>query len=315
MPTFLAGYYVDESKIGQIKDMVSKNDQSDVSVVDMFYNEAKKELYCILDAPDEIAIKNYHTKINLMRDLLVMAVEPILTQNRQNREKFKIIGEMSTRLAHDLRNPLSIIKNTVEIIETKQDLNAEDRDICYDRIHRAIDRISHQIDNVLDFVRPTQTSFEKNLLNNILSSAIERIAKPDTIKIIMPTNLVYAVCDFTKLEVVFINLIMNSIQAIANSGQIEIKFIEDDKNTSIQISDTGCGIPQDVLPKIFEPLFTTKRTGTGLGLPSCKQIIEEHYGTIKVSSEMGSGTTFTLVLPKNKFIAAREPATKLVRAR
>ena len=95
---------------------------------------------------------------------------------------------MAARLAHDLRNPLSVIKNVVEIMETKQRLRIEEKIICYGRLHRAINRISHQIDEVLDFVRPSKLTIEDNLLNEIISSAIEKIAKPDDIVINLGQN-------------------------------------------------------------------------------------------------------------------------------
>ena len=185
-------------------------------------------------------------------------------------------------------------------MENKQKLRLEERVIYYGRLRRAIDRISHKIEDVLDFVRPVTLTFKQHLVNEIVVSSLDKIIKPDTIEIKIPENFVYAVCDFTKLEVVFTNLIMNSIQAMNNSGQITISLTETNNDVAIQISDTGHGIPQNVLPKIFEPLFTTKQIGTGLGLASCKQIIEQHHGKIKVASVEGRGTTFTIVLQKDK---------------
>jgi two-component system sensor histidine kinase HydH len=294
--------------------MVEKTNHLNISVLDMLYNKTKKEFYCIVDAPNESTIRNYYECANMMYDFIT-PVELIRTQSGQNREKFEIIGKLATNLAHDLRNPLAIIKNTLEIMETKQELQPKEMKSYYDRMHSATDRISHQIEDVLDFVRTTQTNFERHILNEILESALDKIIVPDTIKIVIPTNYVYAMCDFTKLEVVFTNLITNSIQAMNGVGQIEIKFLDDASNTTIQISDTGCGIPQDDLPKIFEPLFTTKQAGTGLGLPSCKQIVEQHYGTIDVSSNVGRGTTFTISFPKNRFASSYLAETKLIQTR
>ncbi|MFY9300998.1 MAG: nickel-binding protein [Candidatus Nitrosotenuis sp.] len=315
MPTFMVGHYVNaDNKIKQIKSIAEKTNHLNISVIDMLYNKTKKEVYCIVDAPNENTIRNHYECANMMYDF-IMPVEPIHTQDDQNREKFEIIGKLATNLAHDLRNPLAIIKNTLEIMETKQELQPKEMKSYYERMHNATDRISHQIEDVLDFVRTTQTNFERHLLNEILESALDKIVRPDTIKIVIPTNYVYVVCDFTKLEVVFTNLITNSIQAMSSVGQIEIKFLDDVNNTTIRISDTGCGIPQDDLPKIFEPLFTTKQTGTGLGLPSCKQIIEQHYGTIDVSSDVGRGTTFTISFPKNRFTPSYLAESELMQAR
>jgi two-component system sensor histidine kinase HydH len=300
MPLFIDGHHVDASRLDKIKDTVNKESgEGGVSTMDLFYNHDEKELYCILEAIDESAIKKYHAELDLVCDFIT-PIERVHTQTKDNADKFKTIGELAARLAHDLRNPLSIIKNTVEIMENKQKLRLEERVIYYGRLRRAIDRISHQIEDVLDFVRPVTLTFKQHLVNEIIVSSLDKIIKPDTIEIKIPENFVYAVCDFTKLEVVFTNLIMNSIQAMNNSGQITISLTETNNDVAIQISDTGHGIPQNVLPKIFEPLFTTKQIGTGLGLASCKQIIEQHHGKIKVASVEGRGTTFTIVLPKDK---------------
>jgi two-component system sensor histidine kinase HydH len=300
MPIFIDGHHVEASKLEQIKNTVNKEIEGHgVSTLDLFYNHDEQELYCILEAINESELRKYHATLGLVCDFIT-PIERVHTQTKDNAEKFKTIGELAARLAHDLRNPLSIIKNTVEIMENKQKLRLEERVIYYGRLRRAIERISHQIEDVLDFVRPVTLTFKQHLVNEILASSLEKIIKPDTVEIKMPENFVYAVCDFTKLEVVFTNLLMNSIQAMNNSGQIVIKFIDKDDGVSIWISDTGHGIPGDVLPKIFEPLFTTKQIGTGLGLASCKQIVEQHHGRIDVASTEGKGTTFTITLPKNK---------------
>ncbi|MBI5697070.1 MAG: GHKL domain-containing protein [Thaumarchaeota archaeon] len=106
------------------------------------------------------------------------------------------------------------------------------------------------------------------------------------------------------------NLLVNAIQSMDNSGQVDIKLFDAKDDTMIQVSDTGCGITSDVLPKIFEPLFTTKQTGTGLGLASCKKIIEQHNGIIKVASQPNKGTTFTIILPKNKITINKKLVAK-----
>jgi two-component system sensor histidine kinase HydH len=98
------------------------------------------------------------------------------------------------------------------------------------------------------------------------------------------------------MQRVFTNLIQNSIQAIEKKGIITIVFSENDKELTIAIKDTGSGIPQDIMPEIFEPLFTTKVDGTGLGLAICKKIVEDHNGSISVTNDP---TTFTIQLPKN----------------
>lgn len=118
----------------------------------------------------------------------------------------------------------------------------------------------------------------------------------DPTKISLPKNDAKILCDLHMMEVVFVNLIMNSLQATKNNSDIKISLKELDDVVQIEVEDTGEGISEDVLPKIFEPLFTTKQKGTGLGLASCKKIIEQHNGTIFVKN---NPTTFTITLPKS----------------
>ncbi|HXG73530.1 MAG TPA: nickel-binding protein [Candidatus Nitrosotenuis sp.] len=300
MPIFTDGHRVSDETLETIKNSINNEvNEFDVSILELYHNKKTCQVQCIMEAPNEDAVLNYHKKLGIECDY-VHQLERIHTKNTANTERLAAIGELAARLAHDLRNPLSVIKNTVEIMETKPKLRIEDKVIYYSRLHRAVDRISHQIEDVLDFVRPFSLTFENRLLNEIIASAMEKITLPDSVKVTMPQNFVYLVCDPIKLEVVFTNLIMNAIQAMNNIGQIDIKIIDGSDFVTVQITDTGCGIPENVLPRIFEPLFTTKQTGTGLGLASCKKIIEQHDGTIKVSSTEGVGTTFRLYLPKRQ---------------
>lgn len=305
VPEFIARHRVTETGLDKIIDTVNHEiNEFGVSTVEIFYDHNSQEICCILEAPNEEAIKIHHSNAGLVCGYIA-PIERIDTKIGEKSEKLKAIGELAARLAHDLRNPLSVIKNTVEIMEGKQRLLLEDKIIYYGRLHRAIDRISHQIEDVLDFVRPSTLHFEKHLVNQIIAAALEKIIKPDTIKINLPRNFVYAVCDGIKMEVVLTNLLMNSIQAMNNSGQINITLSDMPNDVMIQISDTGCGISNDVLPKIFEPLFTTKQTGTGLGLASCKNIVEQHKGIITAQSNHGEGSVFSIILPKEALLSKK----------
>jgi signal transduction histidine kinase len=160
--------------------------------------------------------------------------------------------------------------------------------------------MTHQIDEVLDYVSPKSLNLQTHSLVKILNEVTSRITKSDTITINLPTNDIEVVCDSEKLEVVFVNLILNAIQAMENKGTISIRLAESVDKIIIEIEDTGPGISEDTLSKIFEPLFTTRQVGTGLGLPSCKSVVERHGGTIDVKTAVGKGTTFIIQLPKIK---------------
>lgn len=218
-------------------------------------------------------------------------------------EKLTTIGELSARIAHDLRNPLSVIKNTSDILKFSLSDRLSDNEMeQWKRLDRGIYRISHQIDDVLDFVKHRQLQKTKKMVSIILADVIERIAIPDNVEIHLPKNDVDILCDAEKIEVVFLNIILNAIQALDGSpGTIDI-LICDDKNAKdsiiLEIRDTGPGIPENLRGKIFDPLFTTRQIGTGLGLTSCKRIVEAHEGTITLESKVGVGTRFFIKLPK-----------------
>ncbi|MDX1533653.1 MAG: ATP-binding protein, partial [Nitrosopumilaceae archaeon] len=155
----------------------------------------------------------------------------------------------------------------------------------------------------LDYIKAPPLKIEENSLSVIIQDTIERIQIPDSINIHPPTNDVIIPCDAEKLEVVFVNLIMNAIQAFeGKAGDVTIKIQdnhENGKSVLVQVIDNGPGIPNELIEKIFDPLFTTRQIGTGLGLPSCKNIIERHKGRITVLSASNNGTTFSVILPKH----------------
>ncbi len=215
------------------------------------------------------------------------------------KDKIYTIGEMSARLAHDLQNPLTIIKNTVDLLRLNQP-NADEKIIeGHERIDRAASRMSQIIREVLDYVRTSDLMMEKTSLTDLLKNVSSGLDIPSRIKIIFPVEDVDVYGDVKQLETVFSNLILNASQAISGNGRIMIQAAEIDDETVIDIIDNGHGIEKETIPKIFEPLFTTKQHGTGLGLASCKSIIEAHGGTIECSSILNKGTVFTVRLPKS----------------
>lgn len=217
-----------------------------------------------------------------------------LNEDLLKSEKLSAIGQLASRLAHDIRNPLSVIKNTVEIAKKNKALD-EKTISQLDRIDRATSKINYQISDTLDFVRTTPLQIKENSIKQILSLVVDRIEKPSIVTINLPESDRTIKCDAEKLEVVIANLITNSIQAMDGDGTINIRVNDHDKFHTLEIEDSGPGIPENVLPKIFEPLFTTKPKGTGLGLATVKNIIEQHNGSVYVKN---NPTIFTIHLPK-----------------
>lgn len=206
-------------------------------------------------------------------------------------EKLASIGELSARLAHDLRNPLSVIKNDVEILHTKKILPEHE----FERLNRAIGRMSHQIEHVLQFIKSKPLEPIENSILHMINSVLVTLRIPKTITINLPKNDAKVNVDRQQFEVVISNLLLNSIQAIENKGTIDIRINENKNQVITEIQDSGEGISSENIDKIFEPLFTTKQTGTGLGLASCKNIVEKHGGQIEVNT---NPTVFSIILPK-----------------
>jgi PAS domain S-box-containing protein len=209
-------------------------------------------------------------------------------------EKMITVGRFSARLAHDLRNPLSIIQVSLENLRLLYGTN-ESQQKSMDKVERSIDRITHQVDDVLDFVRERPITLNNHTMSEIISESLDSLPIPDNIKLILPKNNVEVYCDEKQFAIVFNNLILNGVQAIVHTGTIEITVEENNDGIIIQIMDSGEGIPKENIDSLFEPLFTTKQQGTGLGLASVKSIVEAHGGIISVSSPP---TVFTITLPK-----------------
>jgi two-component system sensor histidine kinase HydH len=295
MPIFIDGHKMGELDALKLKKMVNNPpDKHGVTHKDILYNEKENKLFCILDAPNKQSVENHHHDVGIECDFIIKA-NSLQTEALQREERLMVIGELSARIAHDLRNPLGIIKNALELIEmSSNDQMDEKLKKRIALIKKASERMSRQITDVLDFSRTRELQLEKTSLKNILDSALKSITIQQ-VKITKPKNDISIICDNKQLEVVFTNILINAIQAMENSGEIKVKITENKNDVSIEIEDSGPGIPDDKVGQIFDPLFTTKSTGTGLGLVSCKNIIEQHQGTITVKN---NPTIFEIKLPK-----------------
>jgi len=242
-------------------------------------------------------VKMRTTELVEQRDNLEDLVEE-KTQEVLKSERLSAIGELSGRLAHDLRNPLSVMKMSVDLLKQDSSDSKISDPIITKRIsliEKSIERISHQVDDVLGYVRHSPLKLSKVLVDEIIKNSIDKINVPDDIEIIVSKNKIKMNCDANKMDAVFINILVNSIQAMHKGGKIEILIKEKDNVVVLEFVDSGEGIADKDLDKVFEPLFTTKQKGTGLGLASCKNIIEQHQGEISVKN---NPTTFIIKLPK-----------------
>jgi signal transduction histidine kinase len=288
-----------ENQDKQILIVDSKDKKEDrITTINRIIEEEKTELNTIHSLiKQQSKSLNRAKKYLIEKQLLIQSELDRKAFRFSNNEKFAVMGELSSRMAHDIRNPLTVIKMQVDLFKLRYS-KQEDK-IMLDslsRMERAVNGITNQVEDVLNFLRDTPLQFENHNVLQILNESLQVIHVPDNVTIELPENDYVFLCDRYKIQRIFTNIIQNSIQAMEKGGTITIQIFEQNNNICIEIKDTGPGIPDDVLPKIFEPLFTTKRAGTGLGLTICKKIVEDHNGSISVKN---NPTTFTTLLPKN----------------
>lgn len=235
----------------------------------------------------------------------IIAKNSKLNQDAINREKIATMGTMASRMSHDLKNPLTVIKSCLELLKMNLGDKMDEKTQNYaKRIEDSTGLISSIINDVLEFAKTPELHVRRISIKTLLETVISNIDVPKNIQINLLQNEISIKCDTSKMESVFSNLISNSIQSIEDEGLITISAEVDSQNTTISIIDSGLGIPDDKISQVFDPLFTTKSSGTGLGLQICKNIVEQHGGEISV---IANPTTFTIILPKNPHLKPLTP--------
>ena len=231
--------------------------------------------------------------------LLVTSILLIFLVKRSQsfkKEKLSVIGQLSSNIAHDIRNPLGAIKNSGVIIDKENKNSNEIISRELNRINISVRRISHQVEEVLNYVRTTPMILKSHSINQTLQEAIDTLDIPQNISINIPKNDITIKFDHEKILIVFINIILNAIQSIGDkNGIITITTSETSSDITLEFENSGPNISSNDLKHIFDTLFTTKLEGTGLGLSSCKNIIEQHNGEIYATSDP---VTFSIKLPR-----------------
>ena len=227
-------------------------------------------------------------------------------------EKEAVFGVMSARVRHELRNALNLIRAPAEMIRVnfqKQDplkLREQPEEIVseMDQIIGWVTKLDEMIEDEFSFFQDSHMNFERQALEPILKSAVEMVQSvidehQIEVRLNLPPEIPPLLLDDDKMRIVFTNLIKNACQAMPSGGTLEIvvevSTFQQDRVTVI-VKDTGAGIPAEELYRIFEPFYTTKPRGLGLGLVNVKNIVEAHGGTVRVESEVGIGTTFFIRL-------------------
>jgi signal transduction histidine kinase len=218
-------------------------------------------------------------------------------------ERLAAVGELASGVGHELRNPLNVMRNCAYLLKMSLSEKADAEVFkSLEVLDKQIDITNKIITDLLDFTRITPPSPVRVDLKNIINESLSWISVPSqvTIRTSLDSNATVRT-DPEQISRVFANIIANGVQAMnARGGELSIETHEEGDFLSIKFRDTGCGITTENLEKIFEPLFTTKPKGIGLGLAISKRLIEENGGRIEVTSRAGQGSTFTVKLPLEK---------------
>jgi len=227
--------------------------------------------------------------------------------------KMAALGKMAAGIAHEINNPLAVIseqagwiKDLLRAQDLSQSPNLQELADTVNKIEYHINRAKTVTHRLLGFARRMEPVTEKVNISKVLDDTIEFLGNEARYRNIevhtdYASDVPMTTSDSSQLQQVFLNILNNAIDAIGKDGEISIKtkFIPDNHEIAIEISDNGPGIPKEMMNKVFDPFFTTKEVGkgTGLGLSISYSIIEKLKGRMLVASEEGQGTTFTIYLP------------------
>jgi len=238
--------------------------------------------------------------VGILRDITTVKK---LQKELREKENLALIGEVVSSIAHSLSNPLNIISGNADYLL----LNKKSGEPDYEELKTIVDettRITKSLRGLLNFSRPLTVEKTKTDINVLIDEIIANVKyssgnKTVNIKKSLDKALPMILIDKAQIEEVITNLVINAIQAFTSKGEVTIKTKTSASSMIIEVTDDGPGIPKENMEKIFRPFFSSKGygKGTGLGLSIVKRIINEHKGTVKVQSQIGKGTTFTVQLP------------------
>ncbi len=256
------------------------------------------------EIPVEISVnllKDEHDKpvgaVGIIRDL---SEKKLLEQQLVKSQRFAAIGELAGMVGHDIRNPLASIRNAGYILRKKCTQCTKTQPMVVpmlDIIDQSINHANNIVADLLEYSRELHLVIKNCSAVDLLDKAMLMVKVPDNVELVNSVTELALKVDEEKSVRVFINLIKNAFDAMPDGGKLSIVSTQNSGYTALLFSDTGKGIPPDVMAKLFTPLFTTKAQGMGFGLSISKRIVEAHGGKISVQSVPGKGTTFTVAFP------------------
>jgi signal transduction histidine kinase len=276
---------------------------------------------CLLDdrVPEAFASDELAAMLEIGEQAAITIENSRLYEKMKERDRLAALGEMAAGLAHEIRNPLGAIKGAAQYLDPAG-LQAGDAEIL-NIIVEEVNRLDGVVAQFLAYSRPfpqaSSGKFQPTDLNDVLWKTMKLVEsdfpKAVSLEMDLTPGLPQITADAEQLKQVFINLALNAVQAMPDGGRLTVRTrrphapvelaLSDSTprysadQVEVRFADTGAGIPEDALDRIFIPFYTTKTKGTGLGLAICQRIVKGHGGTIEVQSRVGEGTEFILRFP------------------
>ncbi|MEO5996829.1 MAG: ATP-binding protein [Chitinophagaceae bacterium] len=280
----------------QIKNMGEVDDME----IELLTKENEKK-YCILSITKEVEdVNNNFYFHGIIHDITHMKKAEKITLQV---EKLAAAGRLVRTLAHEVRNPLNNINLSVDLLKQETEEDAQNK-IYLDIIQRNSKRIGGLITELLDSSRPAEMFMEKRALQEIMDESIavsldRIILQKVKLQVKYTDEIAYIWADKEKLKIAFLNIIINAVEAMqGKEEQLEIVIEGNPLYHIVKVSDKGCGISEENISRLFEPYFTSKKNGLGLGLAATLNILQSHKANIEVNSTLNVGTTFTITFPK-----------------
>jgi PAS domain S-box-containing protein len=277
-------------------------------------NSAGEPVWFRGTAQDVTDLRKAEAEVRRLNEELEVRVEDRTRELREaqveliKKNRLATLGQLTATVSHELRNPLGVMRTSAYVLGRSLLDENESARKAMARIDRGITRCDRIIDELLDFTRSTEVDLEPVTIDNWIKAVLPDITLPVGVTLETDFRLgnLASMIDSGRMRRAVINIVENACQAMAGAvgsgvatetGIVTVSTGEKDGNIEIRIADSGPGIPADIREKIFEPLFSTKNFGVGLGLPTVRQILEQHGGSVTLESELGVGTLFRLAFP------------------